>query len=145
MKTLRVLGTSGSGKTTVVARLVQALADRRVRVLKHTRHPLDPPSPDKDTGVYVKSGARVSIGLSDHGAECFWREDPPSLETLVSSMEGKVDLLIIEGGRHLGHLPTLLLGDPPPDACLGDVRFRFPARPEPDTVAWADLLAWCRS
>lgn len=126
---LRVLGRSGSGKTTFIDRLIPLLAPLQVAVIKHTRHELTPPPPVKDTGLHLAAGAVASIGLSPNGSECFWRGAPPDIEHVLSWLAGKVDLVLVEGARDLD-LPTILLGEEPPDACVSQVLLRLPARPE---------------
>jgi len=126
---LRVLGRSGSGKTTFIDRLIPLLAPLRVAVIKHTRHELASPSPEKDTGRHLAAGAVASIGLSPHGAEAFWRGSSPDIDTVLAALVGKVDLVLIEGARDLD-LPTILLGEMPPEARDSQILLALPARPE---------------
>ena len=125
---IRILGRSGSGKTTFIDRLIPLLAPLRIAVVKHTRHELAPPA-DKDTGCHFAAGAVVSIGLSPTGSEAFWRGAPPDFELVLSALAGKADLVLVEGARDLD-LPTILLGEVPPDARVSRILLRLPALPE---------------
>jgi molybdopterin synthase catalytic subunit len=140
---IRVLGRSGSGKTTFIGHLLQLLADRRVAVLKHTRHPLRDPAPDKDTGHHFAAGAAISVGLSPDRLELFARGDPWTLAEVCGLLAGKVDLILIEGSRETP-VPTILLGETPENAILppeGEI-LRLPAQPGWNDDLAAPLLAW---
>lgn len=135
---IRILGRSGSGKTTFIDRLIPLLAPLRIAVIKHTRHELTPPPADKDTGCHLAAGAVVSIGLSPTGSEAFWRGAPPDFELVLSVLVGKADLVLVEGARDLD-LPTILLGEVPPEARVSRILSRLPAKPEMGDAVLAEL------
>ena len=135
---IRILGRSGSGKTTFIDRLIPLLAPLRIAVIKHTRHELALPPAEKDTGRHLAAGAVASIGLSPNGSEAFWRGAPPEIELVLSSLAGKADLVLMEGARDLD-LPTILLGEVPPDARVSLIFLRLPARPEIDETVLTEV------
>ncbi|MFZ2960802.1 MAG: molybdopterin-guanine dinucleotide biosynthesis protein MobB [Candidatus Ozemobacteraceae bacterium] len=128
MHIIRILGASGSGKTTFIDGLIPLLSPLRVAVVKHTRQELDAPSPQKDTGKHLSAGARVSIGLGKESAEVFWRGFTPTFEQVIRLLDGQVDLVIVEGARDLD-LPTILLGEIPVGAITSVLLLRLPQKP----------------
>jgi len=129
LKLLRILGKSGSGKTTLIEALIAELKPLRVGVIKHTRHELDLPDNSKDTFRYLNSGAIASIGISPTNSEAFFCGEELNIDYALHLLEPRTDAVIIEGARRLD-VPTVLLGEPPMDANIGQVLCRLPLKPE---------------
>jgi molybdopterin-guanine dinucleotide biosynthesis protein B len=103
---LAVIGTSGSGKTTIIEFIVKQLSERGLRVgtVKHVHHhgfTLD--TEGKDTWRHSKAGARVVVCVSPGEiAKIQRRASPPDddLEKVLSSVrEDDLDILVLEGFR----------------------------------------------
>lgn len=102
MKVLGVIGTSGVGKTTLIARLIGELSRRRLMVstIKYVRDGVDLDQPGKDSYVHRQSGAReVAIVSPSRWALLHERRDStafPPVADLIAAM-APVDVLLIEG------------------------------------------------
>ena len=105
-------GLKNTGKTTLIARLVELFAARGLRVgcIKHDGHDFAAQSGNTDTGKYLRAGAAVSLIASRAGnVLAQWRKEAePSLEELITRL-GKVDLIIVEGYKELPILKWVLL------------------------------------
>lgn len=98
---------SGTGKTTLLVKLLQILKARGVRVgvIKHAHHNFDTDRPGKDSYELRKAGARRMLVSSrrrwalvnEHAGE-----DPETpLEELVTIVSrGPLDLILVEGFKH---------------------------------------------
>lgn len=129
---LRILGKSGSGKTSFISGLIKHFSKLEISVIKHTRHRLSPPNPLKDTGHHFASGAKMSAGLSDQTGELFFQK--PCLiifKDMVDLFSEKSDVVLIEGARDQD-LPTVLIGELPDDAKASNILLKLPARPALD-------------
>lgn len=160
---------SGTGKTTLLSRLIPALGDRGVRcaVIKHSHHDFEIDRPGKDSQRLREAGAGQVLLASPH--RTFWVEEgdgvtEPELADLVCRLNlAAVDLVLVEGFRHeplpkievhrpvLG-TPLLCVDDPDVIALATDTppvaTLAIPTLPlnEPDVVAAfvADWL-WSRA
>lgn len=136
---LSIVGTSGSGKTTFLTRLIPELRGRgyRVAVIKHHPHPgLETDTPGKDTWKLAQAGAvHVTLAAPDqlvHRRKLVRERSP---EEIAEEIAG-VDLILTEGykGERLlklevnrrAHHPTLI--SPLEDllAVVSDQRFDLP-------------------
>ena len=99
-----VVGKSDSGKTTLMERLIRALAERGYRVgsVKHHVHDFDIDVPGKDSWRHAKAGAAVSL-VSSPGKLGMTRtmDHEATLEELLS-FASDVDILLTEGYRRAG-------------------------------------------
>ncbi|HOY66505.1 MAG TPA: molybdopterin-guanine dinucleotide biosynthesis protein B [Candidatus Ozemobacteraceae bacterium] len=129
MRIIRVLGKSGSGKTTLIDALVKRLSHLRIAVIKHTRHPLDPPASGKDTACHLAAGAVVSAGISPGRAELFVQGAEIGIDAMIAFVADRVDLVFIEGAREYD-APTVLLGDLPEYSIANNIILRLPVRPD---------------
>ncbi|PRQ02519.1 Molybdopterin molybdenumtransferase [Enhygromyxa salina] len=102
---LAFIGSSGSGKTTVLARLIAALsADLKVGVIKHGRH-FDLDKPGKDSDRFRAAGAAVVVMASpDLTATLEQPERPASFAELLLRLppELDLDLVLVEGFKYEG-------------------------------------------
>lgn len=96
-----IAGWKGSGKTTLIERLIPALETHGLKVatLKHSHHALRPPDGATDGERHARAGA-VSVAVI--GADA-WElggkrqaSAPPSLEAAAATL-GPADIILVEG------------------------------------------------
>jgi len=107
MKVFGLAGWSGSGKTTLMVRLLRDLTARgfTVSTIKHAHHHFDIDKPGKDSYEHRAAGAHEVVVTSAKRWALLHELDgapEPTLEELIARMS-RVDLLLIEGFKHLGH------------------------------------------
>lgn len=95
---LQIVGFKNSGKTTLACRLIRALSTQGIRVgsAKHDAHHFQLDDPGTDSSKHLLHGA-VETVLTSSETTRIMRKSETSLEEIVQSMCGKVDLLIAEG------------------------------------------------
>ena len=88
---------SGTGKTTLIERLIPALMARglQVGVIKHDGHDFEMDRPGKDTDRYTRAGARTVVITSPEKTAELVRSGE-SLEKCIARITG-VDLILVEG------------------------------------------------
>ena len=97
---------SGTGKTTLLERLIPLLAARGVRValIKHAHHDFEIDYPGKDSFELRKAGAGQVLVASDRRRALITEETPPRepvLAELVAALDpARCDLVLVEGFRH---------------------------------------------
>jgi len=99
-----IVGKSDSGKTTLMERLIRALADRGYRVgsVKHHVHDFDIDVPGKDSWRHARAGAAVTLVSSPSKLGMVRQMDhEASLEELLE-LARDVDILLTEGYRRAG-------------------------------------------
>jgi molybdopterin-guanine dinucleotide biosynthesis adapter protein len=157
MRIIGFAGWSGSGKTTMLARLIPALvADGcSVSTIKHAHHEFDIDKPGKDshahriagaTEVLVSSARRWALMHELRGAS------EPSLTELLAHLAG-VDLVLVEGFKRESHpkievhrpsvgKPLLQPDDPHIVAVASDVKLDLtvPVLPLDDIAAIAGFV-----
>jgi molybdopterin-guanine dinucleotide biosynthesis adapter protein len=158
MKIFGLAGWSGSGKTSLLARLIPELIGRGLSVstMKHAHHAFDVDQPGKDshthrqagaTEVLVASASRWALIHEHRGAP------EPSGAELMKRMT-PVDLLLVEGFKREPHdkleihraavgKPPLFPDDPHIVAVASDARLDTGGRPLldlADTSAIADFI-----
>lgn len=98
-------GWSGSGKTSLVSRLIPALSRRGLAVstVKHAHHSFDVDQPGKDSYAHRRAGA-VEVMVSSASRWALMHEnrgaDEPGLDALLARM-APVDLVLVEGFKRL--------------------------------------------
>jgi molybdopterin-guanine dinucleotide biosynthesis protein MobB len=112
---------SGTGKTTLLVRLIPFLEQRGIQValIKHAHHDFDIDKPGKDSYELRKAGARQVLVASDRRSALvteYAEPREPRLEDLIAQLAlDEVDLVLVEGFRHLPfpkielHRPSLRL------------------------------------
>lgn len=102
---LAIAAWSGTGKTTLLKRLIPELCVRGLRpgLIKHTHHDMDVDKPGKDSYELRKAGAAQTIVASEQ-RWALMTETPetPELDLtwLVSRMDAsKLDLVLVEGSN----------------------------------------------
>ncbi len=105
---------SGTGKTTLLKKLIPELNRRGVRlaVIKHAHHNFDVDIPGKDSYEMRKAGARQML-VASHVRWALMTEDPvenaPSLTHLLKQIEqDRIDIVLVEGFKKL-ELPKIEL------------------------------------
>lgn len=110
---------SGTGKTTLLVKLIPLLREAGIRValIKHAHHDFDIDIPGKDSYELRKAGAdQVLVASAKRRALIreMNTEADPQLEELVNELDlEQVDLVLVEGFRHVAfpkielHRPSL--------------------------------------
>ena len=103
-----VVAFSGTGKTTLIEKLVVELKSRglRVAVVKHDAHEFDIDHEGKDSWRFTRAGAAVTIVVSGEKA-AIMENRPVSLDTLLGRITD-VDIIITEGFKS-GALPKIAI------------------------------------
>jgi molybdopterin-guanine dinucleotide biosynthesis protein B len=102
-----VVGWKNSGKTTLVAKLVEEFARRGLRVaaIKHAHHGFDVDHEGRDSFRYREAGASTIIVSSSKRVAIMreLRDQPePALAELVSHVE-QADIILVEGFKREHH------------------------------------------
>ena len=103
---LAIAAWSGTGKTTLLKKLIPALCARGIRpgLIKHTHHNMDVDKPGKDSYELRKAGAAQTMVASRERWALMTEtpdEAPLDLAYLVSRMDhSTLDLVLVEGFKH---------------------------------------------
>jgi len=125
MRVVAIVGRAGSGKTSLIERLIPALKARNLSVstIKHTHHhEIELDVPGKDSHRHRLAGASEVIVASDTGwARIAASTEATSLQNLLSQLR-PVDVVLVEGFKKLewlrrvevfrGQGTPLVLADP---------------------------------
>ena len=105
---------SGTGKTTLLKKLIPALCARGLRpgLIKHSHHNMDIDTPGKDSYELRKAGAAQTMVASPQRWALMTEtpdEAPLDLAYLVSRMDhSTLDLVLVEGFKHEAGAKLLL-------------------------------------
>ena len=97
------VGHSGTGKTTLIEKLVRELSGRglRVAVIKHAHHKVVLDTPGKDSWRYKQAGAAISMLVTANElqlvADAVERREP---RELALRFLGEADIVLAEGFSH---------------------------------------------
>ncbi|WP_368544111.1 molybdopterin-guanine dinucleotide biosynthesis protein MobB [Enterobacter soli] len=103
---LAISAWSGTGKTTLLKKLIPALCERGIcpGLIKHTHHNMDIDKPGKDSYELRKAGAAQTMVASSQRWALMTEtpdEKPLDLAYLVSRMDhSTLDLVLVEGFKH---------------------------------------------
>ena len=103
---LAIAAWSGTGKTTLLKKLIPLLCEKGIRpgLIKHTHHNMDVDKPGKDSYELRKAGAAQTIVASaQRWALMTETPDEPEIDLayLVSRMDAStLDLVLAEGFKH---------------------------------------------
>jgi len=131
-KAIAIVGSSNSGKTELICRLLEWFVAQgvRVAVLKHSHHQ-QVGDDGKDTWRYRQAGGRL-VALTAPGLVQITRACPgePSLPAVLAELAPAVDLILVEGYK-TSDLPKVGLAPPEAASPLPDY---------PRLVAWVSAL-----
>jgi molybdopterin-guanine dinucleotide biosynthesis protein MobB len=100
MKAVSFVARSGTGKTTLITRVIPELVRRgyRVGALKHDAHRFDIDHPGKDSHRLTAAGAEVMV-IASAGKLAMVRKmsGPPAAEELVGRYFAEMDVVLLEG------------------------------------------------
>jgi molybdopterin-guanine dinucleotide biosynthesis protein B len=103
MKVVGIVGSSGSGKTSLIAKLLPLLTDAGMRIstVKHAHHGFDIDRPGKDSYLHRQAGAKEVMIVSDERWALMReeRDEKTTLPDLIRRMT-PVDILLVEGFKH---------------------------------------------
>ena len=111
---LAISAWSGTGKTTLLKKLIPALCAKGIRpgLIKHTHHNMDVDKPGKDSYELRKAGAAQTMVASNQRWALMTEtpdEAPLDLAYLVSRMDhSTLDLVLVEGFKHEAGAKILL-------------------------------------
>ena len=107
MKIFGLAGWSGSGKTSLLARLLPELtkSGRRVSTVKHAHHKFDIDQPGKDSYIHRQAGAYEVMVLSANKWALIHESRPPTEPDLAQAIARMtdVDLVMVEGFKTYPH------------------------------------------
>ncbi len=147
-KTIPLLGFvaySGTGKTTLLEKLIPLLKDKGIRIglIKHAHHNFDIDIPGKDSYRLRKAGAQQVLVASNTRQALIIENDniekEPDLDQCLTSLQtDKLDLILVEGFKHAAYpkiemnrsshaQPFIYPGDSNVIAVISDVRLALPA------------------
>ncbi len=103
-----VVAFSGTGKTTLLEKLIPELSKRglRVAVIKHDAHEFEIDKPGKDSWRMTQAGAAVTVVASGTQAAIMENRFVP-IDELIAKVQN-VDVIITEGYKH-GPWPKIAL------------------------------------
>lgn len=104
MRVCAIIGHQGSGKTTLIERLIRTMRERgrSVSTIKHAHHhEIELDTPGKDSYRHRHAGASEVIVASSQGwARIAASAEPASLQILLGQLR-PVDLVLVEGYKQL--------------------------------------------
>lgn len=110
MHVLGIVGPSGTGKTTVVERLADRLADRgRVATVKRLTHEPDIDTAGTDTDRHRSAGAETTYGITEN-AGWFAVGETRTLEDALDGLALSYDYALVEGFSDAA-IPQIVLAD----------------------------------
>jgi len=100
VKAVSVVAKSGTGKTTLLEKVIARLKERgyRVGVIKHDAHCFDIDHPGKDSHRLTSAGADTMLIASHEKLALVKKHDAsPSIEELLATYFSDVDIVLTEG------------------------------------------------
>jgi molybdopterin-guanine dinucleotide biosynthesis protein MobB len=117
MKIIQIAGSSGSGKTTFIRKLIPVLKKRgTVAVIKHLGDHTYHMDEGKDTTVFFENGADISVGIDSHKAVAAIRKNTPEDILRILFNQG-IDFAIIEGFKQRT-FPKIVIGNLITENCV---------------------------
>ena len=108
-KAVSFVAKSGTGKTTLLEKVITELKGRgyRIAVIKHDAHRFDIDHPGKDSHRLTAAGADTMVITSPEKLALVKQHaEAPSIEELIATYCGDVDLILTEGFKK-GGLPKI--------------------------------------
>lgn len=96
------IGSSGTGKTTLIEYLISRLSEKNLRIAtaKHMHHHFTIDPDGKDTHKFSEAGSSVVIGYAPDKTVIIKNREPPleHIEQIISQIRNeKLDLILLEG------------------------------------------------
>jgi len=116
---VRILGHSGAGKTTLIERLLPALAEQgRVASIKSIHHPVEIDTEGKDTHRHRTAGAERVVGITPALTAAFetrgkddYGSEAAALEALLGDLRDRgFEYVVVEGFSAASSLPAIVVG-----------------------------------
>lgn len=104
---ISIYGFSGSGKTSLLVKIIPLLKEKgyRVAVIKHAHHGFDIDIPGKDSYKFAQAGSDIiALSSPDRMAIIEKREPEYTLEELILRISDKADIILVEGFKQQGTL-----------------------------------------
>jgi molybdopterin-guanine dinucleotide biosynthesis protein MobB len=117
MKIIQVVGSSGSGKTTFIRKLIPVLKKQgSVAVVKHLGDHTYAIEEGKDTTVFFETGADISVGIDSHKAIAAIRKN--TLEDVLNMLFSQgIDFAVVEGFKQRSY-PKIVIGSITGENCI---------------------------
>ena len=122
-KLLAVSGEKNTGKTTLIAALVERLAALgvKVAVVKHDGHSFSPDVPGTDTHRFLAAGA---MGAAVFDSEKYMlTKHAPADELALAETFQEADLVLLEGLKHSAHPKLMITKDQQVQCSFSPARF----------------------
>lgn len=100
---------SGTGKTTLVTKLISELKSRgyKVGAIKHDAHKFEIDHPGKDSYRFTESGVDTMLISSNNKLALVKQyEQPPQIAEMIRDYFSDVDIVLVEGFKRIG-LPKI--------------------------------------
>ncbi|MBH5317562.1 molybdopterin-guanine dinucleotide biosynthesis protein B [Paenibacillus sp. GSMTC-2017] len=106
---VQIVGYKNTGKTTMVCRLTTYFkeASYRVGTIKRDAHDFQMDKPGTDTWLHQEAGAHITA-ISSSKRTAILKQNPDTLEQLISAMQGDVDVILIEGFKEASY-PKIIM------------------------------------
>lgn len=107
--TVSFIARSGTGKTTLVTKLISELKSRgyKVGAIKHDAHKFEIDHPGKDSYRFTEAGADSMLISSNSQLALVKRhEQPPQITEMIRDYFPDVDIVLVEGFKRVG-LPKI--------------------------------------
>lgn len=103
-KVIGFVGYSGSGKTTIISKVLPILKRRgyRVSVIKHDAHGHYKVEKGADTSLFIDQGADSVIAISPESVHIYEKKKDMQLEDAIHA-SGEMDYILIEGFKMEKH------------------------------------------
>lgn len=111
---IQVVGMKNAGKTTLVCKLVEALAGKGLEVgtVKHDAHRFEMDHEGKDTWRHREAGAsRVAISSEAQGQTCYIEQRYTPLSGILERM-ADLDVVVVEGFKSEGYPKIVIIRKP---------------------------------
>lgn len=139
MRVVSVVGYQDSGKTTLIERLVPALAvDGPVATVKSIHHDVEIDRPGKDTYRHREAGADTVVGVAPSTTfqiTARGKDDGVDVDAILTDLAHRAYSYVVVEGFKEARIPSILVGDIQPDAVGGTVLMRVSNPDEADIEA----------